>query len=185
MSLVRLLFKNVAEIVASKEVGLIVLTNEDGSRQLSIVCDNAMKYQFGLRGPKSEVKEKLLPEVLWQVISRNLDTRFQIVINDLVEGQYKTLLYMPDILQAIPIRASDGVLLAQIANLPIYIEENLLLRQGVPFKEGNVAVAVPVNVLSNEMLQKAREKAIEEENYEQASQLRDELLRRGGKDVKQ
>ena len=183
MSLIRLLFKNVAEIVASKEVGLIVLANEDRSRQLSIVCDKAMLYQFGLRMSNAEVKEKLLPEVLWQVVKRNLDMQFQIIINDLIEGQYKTLLYMPDILQAIPIRASDAILLAHFAQLPIFIEENLFLRQSVPFTEGAVGVSVPVNVISNEMLKKALDKAVDEEDYEQASQLRDELLRRGGKDV--
>ncbi|MBQ4295555.1 MAG: UvrB/UvrC motif-containing protein, partial [Prevotella sp.] len=57
------------------------------------------------------------------------------------------------------------------------------LRQSVPFTEGAVGVSVPVNVISNEMLKKALDKAVDEEDYEQASQLRDELLRRGGKDV--
>ena len=45
-------------------------------------------------------------------------------------------------------------------------------------------MSVPVNVISNEMLQKALEKAVGEEDYEKASQIRDELLRRGGKDYK-
>ena len=62
-------------------------------------------------------------------------------------------------------------------------QENLFLRQSVPFTEGAVGVSVPVNVISNEMLKKALDKAVDEEDYEQASQLRDELLRRGGKDV--
>lgn len=179
--MVRLVFKQVAEIVSTKEVGLVVLTTEDGSRQLSIIADNAMVYQLGLRKAKVEIKDKLLPEVLWQVISRNLDTRFQIIINDLVDGQYKTLLYMPDILQAIPIRASDAVLLSLVSDIPIYIEENLLMRQSVPFKEGEAGVPVPVNILSSEMLRSALDKAIEEEDYEKASQLRDELRKRGNK----
>lgn len=183
MSLVRLVFKQVAEIVATKEVGLIVLTNEDGSRQLSIIADKTMAYQLSLRQAKVEILDKLLPEVLWQVIKRNMEMRFQIVINDLVEGQYKTLLYMPDILQAIPMRASDAVLLSLISDIPIFIEENLLMRQSVPFQEGAVGVPVPVNILSNEMLKKALDKALEEEDYEKASQLRDELRKRGKKDV--
>ena len=183
MSLVRLVFKQVAEIVATKEVGLVVLTTEDGSRQLSIIADKNMVFQLGLRQSKVEIREKLLPEVLWQVITRNLDMRYQIVINDLVDGQYKTLLYMPDILQAIPIRASDAVLLSLISGVPIFIEENLLLRQGVPYKEGEPGVAVPVNILSSEMLKKALDKALDEEDYEKASELRDELRRRGDKGV--
>ena len=176
--MVRLVFKQVAEIVAAKEVGLIVLTTEDGSRQLSIIVDKDMVFQLGLRQSKAEIREKLLPEVLWQVITRNIDMRYQIVINDLVDGQYKTLLYMPDILQAIPVRASDAILLTLISDIPIFIEERLLMRQGVPYKEGEAGVAVPVNILSSEMLRKALDKALEEENYEKASELRDELKRR-------
>ena len=183
MSLVRLVFKQVAEITSAKEVGLIILIDEDGRRQLSIIADKAMVFQLGLRQSKVEIREKLLPEVLWQVISRNLDMRYQIVINDLVDGQYKTLLYMPDILQAIPIRASDAVLLSLVSGIPILIEENLLMRQGVPYQEGDVRVAVPVNILSGEMLKKALDKALEEEDYEKASELRDELRRRADKGV--
>ena len=180
MSLIRLYFKGVSEVVASDDVGLLMLTNEDGQRQLSIICDASMTRQFSLRMSKANIIDKLLPEVLWQVIDRNIDMRFQIVINDLIDGQYKTLLYMPDILQAITMRASDAILLASIAKLPIFIEENLFLRQSVPHKDNAVGVSVPVNVLSREMLQQALEKAISEEDYEKASQLRDELNRREG-----
>ena len=182
MGLVRLYFKGVSEIIASDDVGLLVLANEEKTRQLSILCDAAMLYQFGLRVKKADITSKLAPEVLWQVVSRNLDMRFQIVINDLIDGQYRTLLYMPDILQAIPVRASDGVLIANITDIPIFIEENLLLRQGVPYNDDSQGVAVPVNVITNDMLQKALDKAVSEEDYEKASQIRDEIHRRGGKE---
>lgn len=178
MALVRLVYKSVNEIIGNDDVGILLLVNEDGTRQLSMVCDKHMVYQFRLRLSKAEIVDKLLPEVLWQVIVRSLDMQFQVVINDLVDGQYKTLLYMPDILQAIPIRASDAILLAHFADIPIFIEEGLLLRQSVPYKEESVAVSVPVNVITTDMLKKALDKAISEENYEQASQLRDELQRR-------
>ena len=178
MALVRLVYKSVNEIIGNDDVGILLLVNEDGTRQLSMVCDKHMVYQFRLRLSKAEIVDKLLPEVLWQVIVRSLDMQFQVVINDLVDGQYKTLLYMPDILQAIPIRASDAILLAHFADMPIFIEEGLLLRQSVPYKEESVAVSVPVNGITTDMLKKALDKAISEENYEQASQLRDELQRR-------
>ena len=176
MGLVRLYFKGVSEIVASDDVGLLTLTDEERTRQLSIICDANMVSQFGLRVKAAEV--------VWQVIARNLDLRFQIIINDLDDGQYKTLLYMPDILQAIPVRASDGVLIAHISGMPIYIEERLLLRQGIPYSDSETGISVPVNVISNDMLRKALDRAVEEEDYEKASQIRDELLRRGDKDLR-
>ena len=184
MALVKLVFKGVSDIVASDDVALLMLTTEDQSRQISIICDKAMAYQFGLRTAKAEITPKLLPEVLWQVISRNVSLKFQVVINDLIDGQYRTLLYMPDILQAVPVRASDGVLLALIADIPILIEEKLLMRQSVPYKEGNIGVAVPVNVITDDMLIRALQQAVDDEDYEKASQIRDELKRRSGKEYK-
>ena len=91
---------------------------------------------------------------------------------------------MPDSLQAIPIRISDGVLLAYLADFPIYIDEQLLMRQGVPYDDSQTRVSVPVNIISNEMLQEALERAVSEEDYKKASQIRDELRRREKKDDK-
>ena len=184
MSLVKLRFKSVSEIVGNDDVGLLVLVTEDERRQLTIVCDKGMVYQFGLRKSEVPIKNKLLPEVLWQVVCRNVQTPFKVVINDIADGQYKTLLYNSDILQAYPVRASDGVLLAYIAKMPIYIEEQLLLRQSVPHDDNSTNVSIPVNVLSDEMLQKALDKAVSEENYEQASHLLDEKRRREKKEHK-
>lgn len=183
MALVRLVYKSVNEIVGNDDVGILLLTNEEGTRQLSMVCDRHMVYQFRLRLSKAEIVDRLLPEVLWQVVIRNLDLQFQVIINDLVDGQYKTLLFMPEILQAIPIRASDAILLAHFSNIPIFIEENLLLRQSVPYHEESQGVSVPVNVITTDMLKKALQKAVSEENYEQASQLRDELRRRNERET--
>ena len=50
----------------------------------------------------------------------------------------------------------------------------------MPHQDDAVGVSIPVNVLSAEMLQKALEKAIADEDYEKASQLRDELNKREG-----
>ena len=68
MGLVRLYFKGVSEIVASEDVGLLTLADEERTRQLSIICDAATVYQFGLRLKGAEVVPKLAPEVLWQVM---------------------------------------------------------------------------------------------------------------------
>ena len=184
MSLVKLRFKSVSEIVGNDEVGLLVLVTEDERRQLTIVCDKGMVYQFGLRKSDVPVKNRVLPEVLWQIVCRNVQTPFKVIINGIIDGQYKTLIYNSDILQAYPVRASDGVLLAYIADMPVYIEEQLLMRQSVPHDNNSTNVSIPVNVLSDEMLQKALDKAVGEENYEQASHLLEEKRRRERKEQK-
>lgn len=101
-----------------------------------------------------------------------------ILIMDIIEGQYRTLLYNRVTLETVPIRASDAVLLSMGARIPIYMESSLMARQSVRFSENSNAISMPVNTLSTEMLDKALQKAVEDENYELASHLRDEKKRR-------
>lgn len=178
MSKVRLKFKSVSEIKGTDDVGLLVLVDEDESRQLSIACDRNMLYQFGLRISGRTDVSTLLPEVLWQALTNDGDDRYEILIHDLIDGQYRALLCNDITLQQISMRASDAVLLAYISGLPVYIDERLMAKQSVEYTQGSGGISLPVNTLSDEMLQSALDKAVEAENYELASYLRDEINRR-------
>lgn len=178
MNKVRLKLKGVSEIVGSSEVALLVLTDEQESRQLSVVCDKAMAYELSMRLGDAPVNPILLPEVLCRVAGDMDELHYEVLINGLVEGQYRAVLLNKFTFDMIPIRVSDGVLLSLIARLPLFIEQNLMNRQSVAFKQGTNGVAIPVNTLSNDMLKEALETAIGEENYELASHLRDEMRRR-------
>ena len=103
---------------------------------------------------------------------------YNILITDIIEGQYRTLLYNRVTLETVPIRASDAVLLSVAARIPIYMESSLMDRQSVRFSGLSHAISMPVNTLSTEMLDKALQKAVDDENYELASHLRDEKKRR-------
>ena len=175
----RLFFSGVSEIVGSENLGLLILTDEQRTRQISIICDRAMALQIELRVKKMELTNILLPEVLLHLIRENVDISLEMVILNIVDGQYRTLLYNADTNEEISfIRASDAVLFSLISDIPIYMKSSLLKRQSVPFTTTSKGVSLPVNSLSDEMLQTALDKAISEENYELASYLRDEKLRR-------
>lgn len=62
--------------------------------------------------------------------------------------------------------------------IPLYIDEELFLRQSSKFNMKADGVALPVNALPVSMLEKSLGKAVAAENYELASQLRDEINRR-------
>ena len=57
-------------------------------------------------------------------------------------------------------------LLSFISNIPLFIEEKLMKRQSVPYQRSSNGVAMPLNAISNKMLQEALDKAVEDENYE-------------------
>ena len=178
MTKIPLRFKSVSQIVGSEKLGLLVLVDMEEQWQLAIPCDQAMLQQFELRIMDVPVKHLMLPEVLWQVISSQTDVHYEILISDIIEEQYRAILYDTESLEPIAIRASDAVLLSFISNIPLFIEEKLMKRQSVPYQRSSKGVAMPLNAISNKMLQEALDKAVEDENYELASHLRDEMRRR-------
>ena len=181
MDRVRLKFKSVSEILGTDEIGLLILTDEDELRQIAMPCDRSMIYQFSLRLNHAPVVGRLLPEVLWHVISMQSDHAYEILITDIIEGQYRALLVDVETQEPVSLRMSDAILLSYIGKLPIFIDRQLMEKQSVPYDREARGVAIPVNTISTEMLQDALDKAVEEEKYELASHLRDELRKRKGK----
>ncbi|MCR5132141.1 MAG: bifunctional nuclease family protein [Prevotella sp.] len=178
MERIKLKFKSITEIVGSDELGLLILTDEEEQRQLSIPCDKAMVREFSLRLNHAPITGRLLPEVLWDVLAMQTDLQFEILITGIIEGQYRALLVNLKTLDPVAIRISDAVLLSHIARLPIYIDKELMEKQSVEYSQDARGVAIPVNSISTDMLRDALDKAIDEEKYELASHLRDELRRR-------
>ncbi len=87
------------------------------------------------------------------------------------EGEEKTIEMCP---------ATDGLILAVDALRPIMIQEDLLEAQYM-HKTGENSFAININLLTRQMLEEALKHAVESENYEAASHLRDELAKRSEK----
>lgn len=175
----KLIFKGISEIVGNSQLALLILTDEEERRQISIVCDKDSATQIDLRMHQANDTSTFLPEVLWRTMKRVMSGMLEIYIADIDNGQYKVVLITSLFLLTQPvIRASDAILLSLITQATIYIEEGLFLRQSVEYRKDSPGVALPVNAISDEMLQKALDKAIIEEKYELASHLRDEINRR-------
>ena len=178
MNKVPLHFMSITQIAGVEKMGLLILVDEEERRQLAIPCDEAMLHQVMLRKSHAAERNLMLPEVLWQVLSSQTDMRFEILINDLIDEQYRAILYNIETLEPVAIRASDAVLLSYIGKIPLFIEERLMMKQSVPYYRETKNVYMPINVVSNNMLKEALDKAVKDENYELASHLRDEMLRR-------
>lgn len=179
----KLIFKGVSEIVGTEDLGLLILTDTSSERQISIVCDKAMAVQIELRMKNTPITDIMLPEVLCKSMKIEMNMKIELLIDGLVNGQYRTFICNNETEEKFLIRASDAVLLSLVGNIPLYIEENLMRRQAVIYREKSKGVSLPVNTISDDMLQTALEKAIAEENYELASRLRDEKKMRSNKDV--
>lgn len=178
---IRLLFDNVSEIAGTDRVGLITLADELKERMITIICDHKMAEAIQLRQRRHPLASLMLPEVAGMMFRSAGDTDFEIIISDLMDEQYKTYVFNSTTLDTFQIRASDAVLMSLTCGFPIYINRGLMLRQSVPYKSGGSGLSIPINVISTSMLQESLQRAINEEDYEAASKLRDELERRKNK----
>lgn len=73
--------------------------------------------------------------------------------------------------------AADGLMIATAAAAPLFIEEQLLDAQYM-HKTGEDTFALNIKVLTRRMLVEALQYAIDAEDYEVASRLRDEIAKR-------
>lgn len=159
-------------------MAVIILTDIEEKRAISVVCDNIMKYQIGLRTSGGRM-EKLLPEVMLAMLSEYADTgKYEINIHSIVDGEYKTTLMNLDTLNPISIRLSDAILLSLVADFPIYIDNRLMHTQCSLYDGTTDRMAIPINTLDTEKLKEELNKAIETENYRLASHIKEEINKR-------
>ena len=85
-------FHSIGEIVGSEELGIITLVDEPLERMITIVCDKAMAVQLELRAKHIPITKIMLPEVLASVLKNQADVDMEIIISDIIEGQYQAFL---------------------------------------------------------------------------------------------
>lgn len=191
MARIALKIQGVTNITASHDASLLILTDEKEERQLSIVCGPATRHEIGIRqgkftgseAEKKAVAEELqfcLPETLSSIIKYLTDLQLCVVIVNVFDGQYRAVIEDQNTGTSFPIRVSDGAILSYAdPHIPIYIEESLWAHQSVVYRGINSGgVAMPMNTLSVNMLKQAMQQCIDNEMYEQAQQLKEELDRR-------
>ncbi|MBO5613070.1 MAG: bifunctional nuclease family protein [Prevotella sp.] len=188
---IKLKIHGVIDIMANHSASLLILTDEEENRQLSIVVDEHMRNQIAIRRGKyhgdlehrtSAIKafQNCLPETLSAAITYLTNVEFCVIIVSIYDGQYCAILEDQRTGTAFPIRVSDGVLLAYAdPHVPLYIEKSLWDMQSTKYMGENAkGVSLPLNTLSVPMLKKVMQQCIDEEKYEAAQQIKNELDKR-------
>lgn len=186
MCYVKLKFKGLSQILGSDNLVLAVLVDEAEKRQLVIPCDRHQAYQLRLRMDPNMIQErrKLLPEVLAELMPLSFAADYSLEIYALHEGKYLSCLRNTETGEKVDIRCTDGILLSLVTGIQIFVDFKLMTLQSAEYNSNFTQMAVPVNVVTDKMLEESLRIAIENENYEMASSLRDELKKRhpeGGK----
>lgn len=183
MDKIKLKLTAISEILGVEDVVLLNLVDEGMERQLFVTCEREMSRELQMYMMDKNETKSLLPTVMFGIMQSQSYQQLMVVIKDVRDGEYDV--EVVDTLQDkhYPIRCSDGILFSLVCNAPLYASRHLMLTQSVPFKMGATKVGLPLTVLSDDMLKMSLEKAIETENYEMASNLRDELNKRHPKEA--
>ena len=166
------------------QLSLVTLINDKEDRQLTFVCDRYVRDQFVMRDTaKTKIDTiRLLPEVLIEILRNNRTMELKnlrIIIYGVYEGEYETELEDLNSSLTYPIRLSDAVLLSSISKIPIYVLSSILDRQGTPYsKQDMYTKSMPINILPEDNLREALQNAINNEDYQLAKVLSEEMKKR-------
>ena len=201
MSLVRLDIKGISYSQTQSGAYALVLSEVDGTRTLPIVI-GAFEAQSIAIALEKEIKP---PRPLTHDLFKSFADRFhiiikQVIIHKLVDGVfYSSLICERDgIEEIIDTRTSDAIALATRFLAPIFTYENILDKAGVYLKlkeedeidEENMVLGDLITETVEETsygtetlkeLNKQLDEAVENEDYELAAQIRDEINKRNKK----
>ena len=177
MNKVRLFFESAQSVLNEVDFGVASLVDANKTRRLSVVVEGHIKDELISRSQHG-LHYAELPEVVGDLFRKMEKCTYQIVITDIVKGHYLSFINEPESTYYRGIDFQHALLLAQCSDIPIFIDAQLLMRQSIPYVENANAVAIPLNSIQESMIEKAMQSAVEEENYEIACKMRDELNRR-------
>ncbi len=204
MSLVRLNIKGISYSQTQNGAYALILSEVDGDRKLPIVI-GAFEAQSIAIALEKEIKP---PRPLTHDLFKNFADRFdivikQVIIHKLVDGVFfsSIICERDKIEEIIDARTSDAIALALRFNAPIFTYKNILEKAGIYLKvnpkkkeEDSEKVILEQLMLGDEESKKKTsksytsysmkelndllDKAVDNEDYEKAAQIRDEISKR-------
>jgi bifunctional DNase/RNase len=170
----------------------LVLGEKNGSRRLPIIIG-----MFEAQAIAIEIERITPNRPMTHDLFRSMAEAFEIrvvevVISDLREGVFfaKLVCMNEDRRVEIDARPSDAIAIALRFNAPVYASENVLMEAGIvltdededdPLEEVTQSPNRPESLkeYSTDQLQMLLNEALENEDYEKAAKIRDELSKRG------
>lgn len=192
MDKVQLVVLGLSASPASNSAYALILKEVDGNRRLPIIIGAFEAQAIALEMEGVVPPRPMTHDLLKNVVDSFGSNISEIYVNELREGTFYAKLIFDDGDLEIDARPSDAIALAVRYNAPIYVKSEILDETGlIPQgedpgidetdeeaylrnqKQQQVDKHRPKS--KTELLQTQLEKAVKDENYEKAAQLRDEL----------
>ena len=168
----------------------LILGEVNGKRRLPIVIGHFEAQAIALELEKMKPSRPLTHDLFRNFADTFGITIEEVIINKFQEGIFYALLVCNDGIKVrqIDSRTSDAIALAIRFGCSIYTYENIMAQAGITYEEEDSEsgplpatqedVDNEFSALSDEELQEELQKAVDHEDYERASLIRDEIQRR-------
>jgi len=174
----------------------VVLEEKAGSRRLPIVIGSFEAQAIAVALERMSPNRPLTHDLFKNALDTFKINLTEVVINNLLDGIfYSRLVCEKDgEIMEIDSRTSDALALAARFRCPIYTYDFILDTAGIVFEDtgteqevqeagtASTSTANPLASHSLEALMRMLDEVLEEENYERAAQIRDEIERRKKED---
>ena len=196
MDLVQLDIAAIKQSDSQNNAYVLLLNETVGNRQLPIVIGWCEARSIAIAIDGTEEPGRPLTHDLFKTFGDNYDITIQkVIIHTLIEGIFHASFHCKHKISgketAIDARTSDAIALAIRYACPIFTYEDILTRAGIivnPSKEQEDELLLEeedklvedegFTSYSIKKLERLLEKAIEQEDYEKASEIRDEIKKR-------
>lgn len=186
--MIRIKFKYTQEIVQAKSVNLIILTDEEETRQLVVITDKPTAVNISATYESKKTKsaresffERSALYVVLSLLPEEMKKLMYIRIDGLFGGQYHAILVRKNADINEPtheLRISEAVLLSIVSGIPLYIDDHIWRIQSTKHDKNANGTSIPMNTLPLQMLKEALQQSIENEDYKMAKMLNDEIRNR-------
>lgn len=179
MEEVELLIHDMSSTIQPADAYALVLEEKYGTRKLPIIIGAQEAYAIKIAMTKYKSPRPLTHDLFISLI-RKMDVELNKVLIYLVkDGVFYSYLYFNKdgneyVLDS---RTSDAIALALRYKAPIFTTAHIMDNEYL-HEESNGSFSITINMVSMDILKEELQRAIKEENYEQASKLRDEIMRR-------
>ena len=157
----------------------LVLEEKEGGRKLPIIIGHLEAQAIKVMMLKYQPPRPLTHDLFKDLTGQLGVTMTKMLIYKAKGGVFYSYLYFDKDGEELKIdaRTSDAVALALRYRCPMYATEDVIISEHL-HDLGEGKFSVPITSVSLQMLEEALALAIEKEDYEQASHLRDEISRR-------
>ncbi len=171
----------------------VVLGEKNGSRRLPIVIGGFEAQAIAIAIEEIEPTRPLTHDLMKNILTEfNIELK-EVIISDLINGVFYARLVCEHEgqLHHIDSRTSDAIALAARFKCPIFTFESVMDTAGIEIEEGELSDVEPPSIIGSEEkepplytaksideLKTMLNEAIEQEDYEKAARIRDEINKR-------